>query len=101
VRDLLTGFAELFTSTKSRLDINLGSTEAPSEVTNLPSTLLWGEDAIEEELLGLRFRLRPNAFLQTNTEMAERLYELAQEYAGLTGEARRAHIGGEVLATVF
>jgi 23S rRNA (uracil1939-C5)-methyltransferase len=60
--------------------------DRPAEVTNLPTTLLWGEDAIEEELLGLRFRVRPNAFLQTNTEMAERLYELAIEAAGLTGE---------------
>jgi 23S rRNA (uracil1939-C5)-methyltransferase len=59
--------------------------DQPSEVTNLPTRLLWGEEAIEEELLGLRFRLRPNAFLQTNTEMAERLYELALEYAALTG----------------
>ena len=54
-------------------------------MTNLPSTLLWGDDAIEEELLGLRFRVRPNAFLQTNTGMAEKLYALAIEYAGLTG----------------
>ena len=59
--------------------------ETPAEVTNLPTTLLWGEDAIEEELCGLRFRVRPNAFLQTNTRMAERLYELAGEYAALTG----------------
>jgi 23S rRNA (uracil1939-C5)-methyltransferase len=59
--------------------------DTPSEVTNLPSTLLWGDDAIEEEILGLRFRLRPNAFLQTNTEMAERLYELARSYAAPTG----------------
>ena len=59
--------------------------DQPSEVTNLPSTLLWGDDAIEEELLGRRFRVRPNAFLQTNTEMAEKLYALAIEYAGLTG----------------
>jgi 23S rRNA (uracil1939-C5)-methyltransferase len=56
-----------------------------AEVTNLPTTLLWGDDAIEEELCGLRFRVRPNAFLQTNTAMAERLYGLAGEYAGLTG----------------
>ena len=49
------------------------------------SLLLWGEEAIEEELLGLRFRVRPNAFLQTNTEMAETLYRLASEAAGLTG----------------
>jgi 23S rRNA (uracil1939-C5)-methyltransferase len=59
--------------------------ETPAEVTNLPTTLLWGEEAIEEELCGLRFRVRPNAFLQTNTAMAERLYRLAGEYAGLTG----------------
>jgi 23S rRNA (uracil1939-C5)-methyltransferase len=60
--------------------------ESQAEVTNLPTTLLWGEDAIEEKLCGLRFRVRPNAFLQTNTKMAERLYELAGEYAGLTGD---------------
>ena len=59
--------------------------DTPAEVTNLPSKLLWGEEAIEEELLGLRFRVRPNAFLQTNTEMAEVLYETAREFAGLTG----------------
>ena len=41
--------------------------DTPAEVTNLPTKLLWGEDAIEEELCGLRFRVRPNAFLQTNT----------------------------------
>jgi 23S rRNA (uracil1939-C5)-methyltransferase len=59
--------------------------DSPAEVTNLPTNLLWGEEAIEEELLGLRYRVRPNAFLQTNTAMAERLYELAVDYAGLTG----------------
>ncbi len=59
--------------------------DTPAEQTNLPTKLLWGEDAIEEEILGLRFRVRPSAFLQTNTEMAERLYELAREYAGLAG----------------
>ena len=59
--------------------------DSPAEVTNLPTNLLWGEEAIEGELLGLRFRVRPNAFLQTNTAMAERLYELAIEYADLTG----------------
>ena len=56
-----------------------------SEVTNLPTELLWGEDAIEEEIGGLRYRVRPNAFIQTNTEMAEQLYALARELAGLTG----------------
>ena len=59
--------------------------ETPAEVTNLPTTLLWGEEAIEEQLCGLRFRVRPNAFLQTNTAMAERLYGIAGEFAALTG----------------
>src|SRR5947199_4706605 len=60
--------------------------ETPAEVTNLPTTLLWGEEAIEESLCGLRFRVRPNAFLQTNTAMAERLYGIAGEFAALTGD---------------
>jgi 23S rRNA (uracil1939-C5)-methyltransferase len=59
--------------------------ETPAEVTNLPTTLLWGDEAIEEVLRGLRFRVRPNAFLQTNTAMAEQLYGLAGEFAALTG----------------
>jgi 23S rRNA (uracil1939-C5)-methyltransferase len=59
--------------------------DTPSEVTNLPSELLWGEGWLEEEIGGLRFRVRPNAFLQTNTAMAEKLYALAAEAAQLTG----------------
>ena len=60
--------------------------DRPAEVTrDLPTTLLWGDDAIEEELCGLRFRVSPNAFLQTNTAMAERLYGLVGELAELSG----------------
>ena len=60
--------------------------DRPAEVTrDLPTRLLFGEDAIEEELCGLRFRVSPNAFLQTNTAMAERLYRLAGELAQLSG----------------
>jgi 23S rRNA (uracil1939-C5)-methyltransferase len=60
--------------------------DRPAEVTNLPTELLWGEEWIEEELSGLRFRVRPNAFLQTNTWMADKLYALAREAAQLTGD---------------
>ncbi|HEV3407204.1 MAG TPA: 23S rRNA (uracil(1939)-C(5))-methyltransferase RlmD, partial [Gaiellaceae bacterium] len=66
--------------------INWAVNDSPAEVTNLPTRVLWGDEAIEEEILGLRFRVRPNAFLQTNTAMCERLYRLAGEYAALTGE---------------
>jgi len=60
--------------------------DTPAEQTNLPTKLLWGDEAIEEEILGLRYRVRPSAFLQTNTAMAARLYELARGFAGLTGD---------------
>jgi 23S rRNA (uracil1939-C5)-methyltransferase len=78
-------FVEVLNRFPEVRSIHWAVNDTPSEVTNLPSTVLWGEDAIEEELLGLRFRVRPNAFLQTNTEMAEQLYGLAIEYAALTG----------------
>jgi 23S rRNA (uracil1939-C5)-methyltransferase len=47
-----------------------------------------GKEHLEEELSGLRFRISPDAFFQTNTEMAERLYGAAVELAGLTGRER-------------
>jgi len=50
--------------------------------------VLRGQEAIEEELSGLRFRISPDAFFQTNTEMAERLYTSAVELAGLSGRER-------------
>ena len=81
---------ESFVRTMTRFpevrSVNWGINDRPAEVTSVPSRLLWGEDAIEEELCGLRFRVRPNAFLQTNTVMAEQLYGLAVEYAGLSGK---------------
>ena len=78
-------FVEVLRSFPEVRSIHWAVNDTPAEVTNVPSTLLWGEDAIEEEVLGLRFRVRPNAFMQTNTKMAERLYGLAIDYAGLTG----------------
>lgn len=59
--------------------------DTPAEVTNLPSTVLWGDEAIEEEILGRRFRVRPTSFLQTNTAMCEELYRVALEFAPLEG----------------
>jgi 23S rRNA (uracil1939-C5)-methyltransferase len=50
--------------------------------------VLQGTDAIDEELGGLRFRVSAEAFFQTNTEMAERLYGAAGEYAALQGWER-------------
>jgi 23S rRNA (uracil1939-C5)-methyltransferase len=76
---------EVLTAIPEVNSIHWSINEGVSETTELPTELIWGEDAIEEEIGGLRFRVRPNAFLQTNTEMAEQLYAIAREFAGLTG----------------
>ncbi|MTD45284.1 23S rRNA (uracil(1939)-C(5))-methyltransferase RlmD [Conexibacter sp. W3-3-2] len=52
------------------------------------SELVAGRPAIEEELSGLTFSISAEAFFQTNTEMAEKLYAVAAEYAGLKGWER-------------
>jgi len=76
---------EVLTQIPAVRSIHWSVNRGVAEVTNLPTELLWGEDAIEEEIGGLRFRVRPNAFLQTNTEMAAELYGIAREFAGLAG----------------
>ncbi len=64
-------------------------TSALAEVSQGGDTeLLAGDDHLEEELSGMRFRLSPAAFFQTNTEVAERLYATALEYADLRGFER-------------
>ena len=60
-----------------------------AETTQVGETeLLAGSDHFEEELGGMRFRISAEAFFQTNTEMAERLYALAIEYAQPSGFER-------------
>jgi 23S rRNA (uracil1939-C5)-methyltransferase len=62
---------------------DLGETTAGGE-----TTLLAGVPQLRERLLDLEFLISPEAFFQTNTEMAEALYGLAIEYAGLRGHER-------------
>ena len=60
-----------------------------AEVTHGGETeVLAGADRFEETLDGMSFRISSTAFFQTNTEMAERLYRLAIEYAAPVGFER-------------
>ncbi|HSD78772.1 MAG TPA: 23S rRNA (uracil(1939)-C(5))-methyltransferase RlmD [Solirubrobacteraceae bacterium] len=52
------------------------------------SELVAGAAKIAEVLRGLTFRLSAQAFFQTNTEMADELYGVAEEYAALQGWER-------------
>lgn len=51
-------------------------------VVNQGTTCLYGRDYIFEELLGLRFKITPFSFFQTNSLGAEVLYETARSYIG-------------------
>ncbi len=63
--------------------------DSSAEVTHGGVTeLLAGQDKLDEEIGPVRLRVSPQAFLQTNTEMAELLYGVAIEYARLTGFER-------------
>jgi 23S rRNA (uracil1939-C5)-methyltransferase len=58
-----------------------------AEVTaGLPTETLFGAAEFEEEILGVRLRLTAGAFMQTNTEMCDRLYQTALEFADLRGD---------------
>ena len=51
-------------------------------IQNDGTDILYGRDYIYEELLGLRFKITPFSFFQTNTLGAEVLYEKTREYVG-------------------
>ncbi|MEF9991593.1 MAG: 23S rRNA (uracil(1939)-C(5))-methyltransferase RlmD [Paraclostridium sp.] len=44
--------------------------------------VLHGRDYIQEEVLGLKFKISPFSFFQTNTKGAEELYKIAREFVG-------------------
>lgn len=44
-----------------------------------------GNDYIYETMDGLKFKVGPKSFYQTNTEQAFRLYSVVRDFAGLTG----------------
>jgi 23S rRNA (uracil1939-C5)-methyltransferase len=78
-------------TTPSRLPqppVDLHTTiEGDSGSTDGPTGVL-GEERLHEELCGLKFEMSHGAFFQTNTEMAEHLYGVATEFAGLSGRER-------------
>ncbi|MBQ0078091.1 MAG: 23S rRNA (uracil(1939)-C(5))-methyltransferase RlmD [Bacteroidales bacterium] len=45
-----------------------------------------GDEAVYEHMEGLRFKIGPKSFYQTNTGQAYKLYSVAREYAALTGK---------------
>ena len=55
-------------------------------ITDQDVLLYSGRDYIEEEMEGLRFRIGPKSFYQTNSRQAYELYKVARDLAELTGD---------------
>ena len=49
-------------------------------------SLLYGKETISDTMCSNEIQLSPQSFYQVNTIQAERLYKLAEEYAGLKGD---------------
>ena len=64
----------------TQVEGDAGGTDGPTGVL--------GSERLHERLCGLEIEISHGAFFQTNTEMAERLYAVATEFAGLTGRER-------------
>ncbi len=62
------------------------NTKANDTISDLDIRLHSGREYIEEDMEGLRFRIGPKSFYQTNSRQAYRLYSVAREFAALTGD---------------
>ena len=54
-------------------------------ITDQDVLVFRGKDHIIEEMEGLRFKVGPKSFYQTNSEQAYTLYKVARDFASLTG----------------
>lgn len=82
--DLLTAVATEFPQITSLLYII--NQKANDTITD-QDVLVWkGNDCIYEEMEGLKFKIGPKSFYQTNSEQAYNLYKIARDFANLSGD---------------
>lgn len=82
--DLLTAVATQFPQITSLLYIV--NQKANDTITD-QEVLVWkGNDCIYEEMEGLKFKIGPKSFYQTNSEQAYNLYKIARDFANLSGD---------------
>lgn len=81
--DLLSAIANQFPQITSLLYII--NQKANDTITD-QGVLTWkGNDYIYEKMEGLKFKIGPKSFYQTNSEQAYNLYKITRDFAGLTG----------------
>jgi 23S rRNA (uracil1939-C5)-methyltransferase len=61
------------------------NSKANDTISDLDVILFEGNDFIMEEMEGIKFKVGPKSFYQTNSEQAYTLYSIARSFANLTG----------------
>lgn len=84
IKGLLTALKEEFPQITSLMYVV--NTKVNDTLGDLDIELFAGQPYIEEEMDGLRFRIGPKSFYQTNSAQALRLYTVAREMAGFKGD---------------
>lgn len=82
--DLMKFLAEMFPEITSLLYVN--NLKRNDTINDLEISTFKGNDYIYEEMEGLKFKVGPKSFYQTNTDQAYELYKVARDFAGLTGD---------------
>ncbi len=62
------------------------NSKANDTITDREVFVFKGSDCIYEEMEGLKFKIGPKSFFQTNSEQAYELYKVARNFAELTGK---------------
>lgn len=84
INTLLSAIAEEFPEITSLLYVV--NTKVNDTIADQEIILFKGREFIEEEMEGLKFRVGPKSFYQTNSRQAHRLYSVVREFARLTGD---------------
>ncbi|KAK4269278.1 hypothetical protein QN277_022459 [Acacia crassicarpa] len=87
--DKVSAFPEVV-SVINNVNTSVGNTSVGEE-----EHTLYGKSNITEILRGLTFQISANSFFQTNTQQAEVLYKLIEEFAGIRGD------GSEIVLDLF
>ena len=80
---LISKLAEVPSMTSIALNFNTSKT---SLIMGNRCTIIWGQDHITDLIADAKFQISPLSFFQVNTLQAEKLYEIAAEYASLMGD---------------
>lgn len=81
IRKVMTAIAEKFPHIRSLLYVV--NQKLNDSITDQEVKVFAGDDFIEEEMEGLRFRVNAKSFYQTNSLQAYELYKVARKFAGL------------------